>query len=255
MAALTGIAPFEIRHGEAGLRRNQLVDPQPGMVRAEVEDDFHHFWVELDHDRSRVLALRTGGERKPWSTCAAAGSYLAERMTGAPLDALASIDSPFEHCTHQFDLALLAAAHALDEAPLLYSCFVSDLAEPTRRAELYRNGRLSLVWDLEGGIVVSPGFYRGRSLRLLKQWEAGLAAPEREQARVLRRSLFVFDGRQFDFQMTPTADQVTASTGACYTFQSVRSASASLTMDIKDFSGGGVPLHARIAAVASRNGR
>lgn len=247
---MPGIAPFEIRRGEAGCRRNQLIDPRPGVVRADVEDDFHGFSVEIEHDGERVLDLRTTALRWPWSTCPAAGVHLAERMKGARLDALAAVDSPLSHCTHQHDLALLAAAHAHDSAPTLYSTFASDRMAPTRTADLYRNGTLELAWEIDGSDIVSPGIGHGLSLRRLKEWEATLSPDQREAARVLRRTIFISGGRFFDYAATPTADKVVQSVGACYTFQPVRSAGAALTMKVHDYSDGGIPLRDRIEDVA-----
>lgn len=244
------IAPFEIRRGEDGCRRNQLIDPRPGTVRADVEDDFHYFWVEMDHDGERVTAMRTGAERWPWTTCPTAGTYLAERMTGVRLDEIAERDSPFSHCTHQHDLALLAAAHASDTHPTLYSTFYSDPGKPTRIAELYRNGERELLWEIKDSEILSPGIGQGLSLRKLKEWEVDLTPSQREMARVLRRTVFISGGRLFDYGKKTTADQSPQMAGACYSFQPVRSASAVLTMDKRDFSYGGVPLASRIEEAA-----
>ncbi|CAN5182617.1 hypothetical protein BH10PSE13_BH10PSE13_03420 [soil metagenome] len=244
------ITPFEIRRGEAGCRRNQLIDPRPGVVRADVEDDFHSFWLEITHDGEHVLDLRTSALRWPWTTCPAAGLYLGERMKGARLDSLAQVDSALSHCTHQHDLALLAAAHAHDAGPTLYSTFASDRMEPTRTAELYRNGEPELLWEIEGSDIMSPGIGHGLSLRRLKEWEVTLSPHEREAARVLRRTIFIAGGRFFDYEATPTADTVAQSVGACYTFQPIRSAGAALTMEMHDYSDGGIPLRDRIEEVA-----
>lgn len=43
---MTTAEPFQIRPGEAGLRRNQLIDARPGRVRANVEDGIRHFLAE-----------------------------------------------------------------------------------------------------------------------------------------------------------------------------------------------------------------
>jgi len=244
------IAPFEIRRGEAGCRRNQLIVPRPSLVRGDIEDDFHHFWVEIDHDGERVLGMRTGAERWPWATCPAAGNYLAERMTGARLDSLAEVDSALSHCTHMHDLTLLAAAHALDTEPTLLSSFCGDRKEPTRIAELYRNGELELFWEFKDTDIVSPGIGHGLSLRKLKHWETELSARDRESARVLRRTIFIAGGRFFDYQKTPRADMVSASRGACYSFQPENAKDGVLTMEKLDFSDGGVPLEKRIVEAA-----
>jgi len=244
-----GPTPVHIQPGVPGFRRNQLIDPHPGRVRADVEDNIHHFWVEIEHDGMRVLALRTGAVRQPWTTCDAAGAYLSQRMTGARLDELASVDSALSHCTHQYDLALLAAAHASDSAPTLYSTFASDQREPVQHAELYRNGIAQLSWDIAESEIVSPGLGHGLSLRKLRQWEQDLSADEREMARILRRAVFTSGARLFDYSRTPTADKVVESIGACFTFQPERAAGSRLMKRLRDFDNGDIPLAERIEDV------
>jgi len=244
-----GPTPFHIQPNVPGFRRNQLVDPHPGRVRADVEDNLHHFWVEIEHDGKRDLTLRTGAVRQPWTTCDAAGMFLSQRMTGARLNELAAVDSALSHCTHQHDLALLAAAHAGDSAPTLYSSFASDQHEPVQHAELYRNGALQLSWDIAGSEIVSPGLGSGLSLCKLRQWEQDLSASEREMVRVLRRAVFTSGARLYDYSRTPTADKVVESVGACYTFQPERAASSRLIARIRDFDQGDIPLAERIEDV------
>jgi len=251
-----GLTPVDIQPGVPGFRRNQLIDPREGRVRADVEDNLHHFWVEIDHDGTRVLALRAGAVRQPWTTCAAAGVYLSQRMTGARLDELMRVDSPLSHCTHQHDLALLAAAHASDSHPTLYSTFASDQCEPIQHAELYRNGVKELSWDLADSEIVSPGLGSGLSLRKLRDWGQDLSENEREMARILRRTVFTSGARLYDYSRVPTADKVVESVGACYTFQPERSAGSRQVKRMLDFDGGEIPLAERIAQVRlqRRNG-
>jgi len=243
------IGPFEIRRGEPGFRRNQLVVPRPGVVRADVEDDFHHFWVEILHDGERVLDLSTQAVRWPWTTCPSAGAFLAEQLRGQRLDSLAEVDSALLHCTHQHDLALLAAAHAQDMHPTLYSSFAGDRRSPALSAELYRNGSLLLSWEIAESQIVSPGPGQGESLRQLRTWAAGLSPDLHEAALMLRRTVFIAGGREFNFGQTLTADKVTQSAGACFTFQPGRSAQSRLNVQLRDFSHGEVPLQARIEEI------
>ena len=112
--------------GKIACRRLQLIDPQPGRVTAEVEDDYHRFFVDLRHDGERITGVATNAKRSPWTTCPSAGDHLAERLTGALLSEVASREDPLTHCTHMLDLAILAAAHADDAAPTLYEMLVDD---------------------------------------------------------------------------------------------------------------------------------
>src|SRR4051812_35855186 len=147
IARMTAIAygPL-IDAGKLGCRRLQLIDPQPGHVTAEVEDDYHRFFVELSHDGERITGVATNAKRFPWTTCPSAGAHLAERLTGAPLSEVASRENPLTHCTHMLDLAILAAAHAQDGAPTLYEMLVDDPHEGPREAILRSNGAETLRW-------------------------------------------------------------------------------------------------------------
>jgi Protein of unknown function (DUF2889). len=240
-------ASSAIRPGEPGTRRAQLIVPEPGLVRAWVEDNFHHFEIAIAHDGERVRKLEATAHRWPWMTCPAAGVYLGERMQGARLADLGAVDSPFSHCTHMHDLALLAAAHAHDDAPLLYSSFASDQRQPAQRAELRRNGRLVLSWSVRNDVVTSPDAANGQSLRKLRDWSSSLPPDEAEMARVLRRCIFISGGRIFDYTATPRAAMITASAGACFTFQPERAGTSALTMDMRELDGACGPLDREIA--------
>lgn len=245
------IEPIMIRPGDPATRRSQLIDPRPGLVRAFVQDNFHDFMVEIAHDGNVVTQLRTEVKRWPWSTCPAAGVHLGERMRGAKLAELALVDTPYSHCTHMHDLALLGAAHALETEPVLYATFAGDRVHPAQHAELWRNGEQIFSWDVADSIVSSSDEIDGRSLRQLRQWERELPADRAEMCRVLRRTIFISGGRTFDYSKTPTADKVVESVGGCFTFQPERSASGACTMDIIEFDGGPGPLAQTIRDVAS----
>lgn len=248
------LEPIMIRPGEPATRRCQLIDPRPGLVRAWVEDNFHDFMVEIAHDGTVVTELRTLAKRWPWSTCPAAGVHLGERMRGARLAELALVDTPYSHCTHMHDLALLAAAHALEDEPVLYATFAADGVHPAQHAELWRNGERVLAWDVADSIVSSSDGIDGRSLRHLRQWQGELPADLAEMCRVLRRTIFISGGRSFDYSKTPTADKVAESAGACFTFQPHRSAGGVCTMDIIEFDAGPGPLAQTIRTVARERG-
>ena len=95
-------------------RRIRLTSPVKGRVAAEMEDDFHHFGVELEHDGERVTAIQGSAARFPWTTCPAAAVEL-QGLVGAPLatrsTAIADHIPARQNCTHMYDLAGLALAH------------------------------------------------------------------------------------------------------------------------------------------------
>src|SRR5207245_277647 len=122
---------------------SQRQSEQP-MVSAELEDDFHHFRVTVAHDGARVTGVRGVGVRFPWSTCPLAADRLAP-LVGMPLSvrstAVGDVVSARDNCTHMFDLAGLAVAHAARVgARRQYDVVVADPVDDRRQVTLDRDG-------------------------------------------------------------------------------------------------------------------
>jgi hypothetical protein len=147
-------------------------------------------------------------------------------------------DSQLSHCTHQYDLALLAAAHAAESDPILFSMLVEDSNGAPRFAELRRNGETSLVWRLDGDTILPPSPQQGLNLRRLREWLPELDASGQEAAKVLRRAVFISGGRRLDLVRTSSADKMNHRMGGCYVYQPERASLARLTSTARDFSSG-----------------
>ncbi len=226
-----------IEPGRLGARRLQLIEPEPGRVTAEVEDDYHRFFVELRHDGERITGVGTEAKRFPWTTCPSAGDHLVERLTGVALRDVEGHEAPLSHCTHMLDLAILAAAHARDAEPTLYEMLIDDPTDSPRQAILRRNGLETLRWMIDGTALVAPGMMVGRDLRQLRHWIGEVDLSLREPARVLRRAAYIARGRGFDFSKLTTASAVSA-VMACYTFSAEHGGDAwHLDNSMRDFDG------------------
>lgn len=215
----------QLHPGVAGLRRQVRFDPSPGRVRAEVEDDFHNFVVTLRHESGRIIAVETESPRHPWTTCPAAGAFLASRLEGMRLGDVAATPSPLSHCTHMLDLAIVAAAHARDDSAGRFDMFVGDAEGARRVAELWRDGRCVLRWQLDGDLIVA-GAAVGRQLRRLREWIAAEPSWLEAPARLLRRAIFISAGRIHDYEHLATAADSPRQLGACFTYQPDRAPSA-----------------------------
>ncbi len=57
-----------------GIYRRRITVRRTGSttVVGELEDDFHHFGVQIDHDESEITAIVADAERHPWDICAEA---------------------------------------------------------------------------------------------------------------------------------------------------------------------------------------
>lgn len=198
-------------------RRRILIEPSPGVVTAELEDDWHRMVVTLTHRDGVVVEIDSDMTRWPWTTCPGAISRLSQTFTGAALDALARQGERTQNCTHLHDLALFAAAHANEGAPVAYDVTVSDPVEGRRVARLLRNGEPMFVWSQENDRFAAPSSLAGLRLSDLGPWISELDADMREGARILRWAAIMAYGRAMDIPEGLSA--TTFAGGACYTFQ------------------------------------
>jgi hypothetical protein len=202
---------------------------EPGVVAAELEDDFHHFAVELRHDGEKVLACENTSHRWPWSTCPGAAVPLRQ-LAGMPLSrrftAAGKWTDPKQNCTHQFDTACHAITHAAwDRDERVYDVEI-PMRDPETGATHVRewvDGELRLEWHINVAGIVDPrppfdvAPWRGGFMR----WaDATLPEEDAECAIVLRRACDIGMGRGMDLDAVPVADQLPGTMAAvCHTMQ------------------------------------
>ena len=218
-----------------GYRRRFRITPAPGRVGSELEDDYHCMSVIVHHDGEIATAIDAVMARAPWTTCPGAVAKVRETFTGVALDAFAERGEKRTNCTHLYDLAILAAAHAGDDEPLVYDVLVSDPVEGSRRAELWRNGTEVLGWTEHGGRIVEPAELGGLGLDKLGPWISSLDAPRQEAARVLRWGAMVARGRTLPMEKQSDATRMSLN---CFTFQPQVVVNARRVGLIRDFSSG-----------------
>jgi hypothetical protein len=233
MAAPPALMRADYPRPGGALRRLISLRGEPdGAAVGWIEDDFHHFGVTIVHDGQRVTDVSAASPRAPWSSCPGAALPL-RALIGKPLIARASdigqlIDMRVQ-CTHMFDLAGLALAHAYHgRERRSYEAVVPDrrLLSRTGRSFRYEQGRCTLLrddeiameWDVVEPEIVGPPRYAGHSLnRGFRAWTESLPEDEAEQAFVLRRAIMVAAGRTMDLDYFETAEGMSMD-GACYTY-------------------------------------
>ena len=226
-----------------GFRRRFIMTPLSDCVRSELEDDYHCMGVTVHHDGKIATRIESVMLRAPWTTCPGARAVVEQTFTGIPLQAFAERGAKRANCTHLHDLAVLAAAHAFDEGPLVYDILVSDPVAGRRRAELRRNGTTMLGWILENGRIVEPAELAGLSLDKLRPWIDSLDPERQEGARLLRWGSLIANGRTIPWERQADATRMLGA--SCYTFQPQRVAQAKRIGVIRDFSTGPQPLEER----------
>jgi hypothetical protein len=196
------------------------------MMRAGLEDDFHRFLLQLTYESDVITALETRAERYPWSTCPDAGTLLTEQSVGRSLQVVASLD-PHSHCTHLFELLVLSAAHAQDTQALQFDLRVPDRQDNRTCATLNENGACVLRWEVNGTLIEGPGEWSGRELRQFSGWKKSLSTALAERAMLLRRALYISNGRASRaLSISRAADMGAARMGACFTYQMPRALDA-----------------------------
>ena len=228
-------------------RRAIRVLAEPWRAEAEIEDDFHHFAVEIRHDGCAVTAASGRAIRYPWSQCPMAASAL-QALAGLPIGphpaaAYVHLD-PFGQCTHMLEAAALAVTQAArGPGARRYDVSVTDPVDGRCEAALDLDDAPAVRWTLQGGAVVAPPDRAGlRPAELRGRALATLPPDEAEKLLILRRAVWLAASRGRDIDQFPTA----ASMGprvACFVF---RPGFAELAKrrygSVRDFSTGPGPL-------------
>jgi len=202
---------------ERGFRRRILIEPAPGKVCAELEDDYHRMVVSLAHEDGVVTEVSSEMKRAPWTTCPGAMRQLQQTFTGVALADFIARGERTSNCTHLHDLAIFAAAHHAETAPIAYEIFVTDPAMGMRRARIWRNGAAMLDWTLEHDRIAAPEALAGLRVTEIGGWIAGQGRDLKEAARILRWATILAQGRQMEIP-AHISGEVFAQ-GNCYTFQ------------------------------------
>jgi len=245
---------FANRHGTGAFRRRQLlVALDDTTVAAGIEDEMHHFEITVRHDGAVVTAAEGTPVRWPWSPCLESPSALRAlvgvSITASPA-AIAAWTDAREQCTHQFDLATLAIAHAARHAAgglarRDYVSEVPDWFDPPFTARLWRDGELVLEWTCAADTVLEPEQFRGAPMRnrFFAWCAANLDVETAEAAHVLRRAAWISPARRLDLEAFDRAEESMLKPGICYTAQPARMAVAIRSRDsLRDYGKSAAPL-------------
>lgn len=245
-------------------RRHLRFVQSPGSIRGELADDFHGFAVTLDHADGAITRVSGSGLRTPWTTCRLAPTALGA-LVGLPLQACVSDfirQTPARaQCTHLFELAALAASHALRPAATVdYAIEVPyPLGCGAAPAKLRRDGRALFEWVVTrpgshgastpmlehvvgSDTIVAPEPFAGRAVRTLLPWARdAFDAADYDAVYILRRAVGLSAGRLLDLD-APDVDIAALlfkqKLGDCFTFQPEHAATtrriAGSTIDFTD---------------------
>lgn len=202
-------------------RRRIAVSSHPGEAEAWVEDDFHHFRVAVSCRAGVVTGVNAEAVRHPWTLCPTAAEQLQELVGTASDPWLGNVMSHGDvraNCTHMFDLACLAiASEARWAGSRIFDIAVADRIGDETTAVLTRDDGLRLEWRVAGTEIVVPPDLAGISLKkdFVNRVTAMLPLEIAEAAILLRRALFVSNGRNRDLDQRATAAS-SRNIGGCF---------------------------------------
>lgn len=207
-------------------RRIRLVN-HGSITSGELEDDFHHFRIDLRHDGSTILDATATPLRGPWTSCMETDVPLRQ-IEGHPLStsstAIGQYTAARDNCTHLFDLTGLAIAHALrDQTVRLYDFEATDASGTDGRQTLrcWRDGQLVLDWLVGERRILAPSAWSIVPLfvKFIPWAEEHLDPEVAEAAIALRRVISISGGRTMDLDDRERASELfSMQRNTCHTF-------------------------------------
>lgn len=219
-----------------GLWRRIVLQPGQSWIGAALEDDMHRFHLRLDHRDGRITQVKAEGVRYPWTGCSGAPGFMEKELEGELLLNVAQRD-PTQHCTHLFDLAIVAAAHAGDTGPTTFDMKVADRVEGRTTATLAENGTQRLCWQLCETMIEGPERFAGLDIKRVSRWKHDFPAVEGEWSTLLRRAIFISGARVYEKPVGKTAaDMGPLRMGVCFNYQEPQARESMPIFERLDFS-------------------
>ena len=234
MRPRTLIFPTNPAYGHGLCRRLVRIDVADGVTCAHLSDTFHEMRCRIRHDGQSVLAVEGTSIRVPTTACSGAVTVLQE-LVGTPLTASGQHfyggGRARHHCTHLYDLAVLAIRHAIGPAGTTrYDAQVPDEMDAPVMISITRDGVAVHRWTVRQGVILDPPALAGRTL------EKGFAAwavdafvdDDLDSATMLARTWLIAIGRRFliDGAAGERIDTNTEMIGRCFAYQPERAATA-----------------------------
>ena len=224
-------------YGAGVCTRDIVIAASTGSVFAHLSDPFHELKCRIIHDGRTVTAIEGEAVRIPTSACPAAAGMLADLVgtrLGLPIRELYRGHNAGEHCTHLFDLSVVAIRHAfLPPSATLYEATVPDETDSPVVVSIRRNGVVVHAWEVLGGQIVSPARYRGNTLgRGFATWAAAnFDNADLEAATILARTWLIAIGRRYltEGSAGQSITQNGEMIGRCFAYSPKRAATAVFT--------------------------
>ncbi len=237
--------PSDPSYGSGACRRRVRLAGSQGRVVAVLSDTFHELRCTIRHDGYRVTAVKGEAIRIPTSVCPAAVGMIQE-LVGTPIDAPGSHfyehGRARRHCTHLFDLAVMAIGHGRrGKVTRTYEAVVPDETDRPVRVEVRRDDELVHCWWVRRGRVVKPANLADRPLgKGFAAWATlDFQGDALEAAILLSRTWLIAVGRRYRTESFPghIIARNVEMIGACYAYAPGRAHYATFNSGhVRDFT-------------------
>lgn len=224
---------------ERSYRRRILVRRDGAGISVDLEDNFHRFGVRLQVHDHRVADASGSAGRVPWSTCPGALVALAD-LLGHDVRKRFTIGAESKasrHCTHLFDMAMLALDHLRLDLPgrdyrLSVTGPISD-----ERLTLEIDGENRGHWHLANDCFMAPDAWRGQPVGRVHTLVDAQADPVAFlEIMLMRRVVRISHGRFIDQDLWDSAADLGAAP-SCLSFQpEVRPTARRIRGSARDFT-------------------
>ncbi|WP_081492232.1 DUF2889 domain-containing protein [Rhizorhabdus wittichii] len=234
--------PTDPEYGSGIYRRGLRFVATEGSAVAQVDDDFHSYWLTLDHDGERVTAIDAGFNRAPTTMCpgstAGLQALVGVALTASAHELLEQLPRT-SNCTHLTDLALWSIAHHSRSSD--WDVEIPDQTGDPVQIVVRRDGEPIHRWMMKDFHVVAPAELTGKPLLAgFRKWardsffdDALIAAT------MLQRGIFVARGRPYvvDRGAPMPLSRAVGMAGMCWAYSGDRLAKGFGTIGyVRDFS-------------------
>jgi hypothetical protein len=225
---------------EQSYQRRILVRRESDAIAVDLEDNFHRFGVRLGVRGGRVSEVSGTAGRAPWTTCPGAVAAL-EDLHGHDVREPFVIDRASKaarHCTHLFDMAMLALDHLRLGLPGRDYRLAVEGSMESERVTLAVDGRAVRAWQIANDCFVSPEAWRGVPVpRVHTRVNANDDPVAFVEIMLMRRVARISHGRFMDQDRWESAADINAAP-TCISFQpGIRDSARRVKGSARDFTG------------------
>ena len=214
--------------GSGCFRRRIRLVHSPGQVVAELEDSSHGFSLAMQYRDAVVQQIEAQTYRYPYTTCPGAKkplmAFKGQAINADPRDINKTINARV-NCTHLYDLAMLALAHASRPyGTRVYDVVLPDETDSASKLSVLLDNTPVLEWQVKDWQITAPTVLQGQALYngFAGSWSkyCGDDSETFEYGLIAQKGYLVSHARRYDHARTEGKAAIVdeAALGICHTY-------------------------------------